>query len=107
MHATVIYQYVNTYKQQVKPYVHVLTQDLPSHPGSLVMTRVRRSRGARARCHTSNLCSSPNPVSHELTEVTIGRFQTLVSYHHKRCTFVCGSSTYFHRALLWSFHSLP
>src|SRR3954469_9563454 len=37
----------------------------------------------------------------------MGRFQTLVSYHHKRCTFVRGSLTYFHRALLWSFHSLP
>src|SRR5438270_6724804 len=45
------------------------------------MTRKRRSRGARARCDTSNLCSSPKPVSLKFTEVTIGRFQTLVSYH--------------------------
>src|SRR3954470_13641655 len=106
MHTTVIYQYVNTYKQQVKPEVHVLTQDLPSHPGSLVMTRARRSRGARARCDTSNLCSSPNPVSLKLTETTIGRFQTLflitIDGAHS-----CEDPQPIPQSTTVSFHSLP
>src|SRR2546430_914882 len=67
------------------------------------MTRARRSRGARARCDTSNLCSSPNPVSLKLTEITIGRFQTPCFTSPQTVHIRVRILNLFHRALLWHF----